>query len=130
MALYRIHRKLDVGSEVLPAHSLASVNGELGDTTFVPGIRLKPKSVEALERKGAISRMGAPPLEVVAGWTKRAEKLSAISVTTVEDFVETPTAQLAAFLKVRDTTIEMWKNELLSWLVVSNRPPAIDAKCG
>lgn len=129
MPLYRLHRKLDIGDEILQP-GLLSINGTLGDTSVIPAIRLKSKSVDKLVEKGAISRLGAPPLGVLAGWAKRAVKLEAHGITTVEQFVEGDVDQIAAIFNVKAVTVRGWKEELLTWLVVSNRPPALVAGCG
>jgi hypothetical protein len=122
MALYRIHRSLDLGNEIMPAHSIASINGTLGDTSCIPSIRLKEKGIAKLVQKGAISKLGSPPLAVLAGWSKRAVKLEPLGVVNVEQFVEADTAQLANLFKVKIDTIVSWKAELLTWLVVQSRP--------
>lgn len=128
MPLYRIHRPLDVGNEIIPRDSIASVNGALGDTSCVPNIRLKPKSIEALIVKGAISRLGVPPLEVLAGWKKRAAKCEPHGIRTIEDFIEASNMQLAEIFSVKTETASSWKEELLAWVLISNSPQGRKAK--
>jgi hypothetical protein len=122
MALYRIHRSLDLGNEILPAHSIASVNGTLGDTTCVPSVKLKDKNIAKLVQKGAISKLASPPLSVLAGWSKRAVKLEPLGIQDVEQFVEGDIEALAKLFKVKWETIMAWKAELMTWLVIQDQP--------
>ena len=77
---------------------------------------LKQKHIAVLVERGAVSEVHAPPLEVLPGWTVRAEKLAPYGIIDVGRFLETPAAQLAEWMEVKVETIELWRRELLEWL--------------
>ncbi len=93
------------------------------ETVYRPGqvLRLewlKPEQVEILVQKGAVSRLQPPPLHVLPGWKLRAAKLQKQGVTNVEQFLEMDSEELAGRMEVQPKTIEGWKAEAWTWLVI------------
>ena len=80
---------------------------------------LKPKHISVLVERGVISEILGPPLEVLPGWTLRAQKVEAHGIHDVEQFLLADAGALAEWLEVKVETIAAWKRELLEWL----KPP-------
>lgn len=76
-----------------------------------------------LESTGAISRVAAPPLEILPGWENLAPKLEAVGVKDVVDLLEADPGRLAEEL---DTTTE----EIESYVVDARRFITIEEEDG
>jgi len=82
-----------------------------------PGARLKPAAIPILVDREAISAVSAPPLAILPGWTRRAEKIAAKGIITLDQFIETDSAEIAKVFKAADAdTIDTWKREALNLL--------------
>jgi hypothetical protein len=110
MAMWRVLRPMTKGDRTW----------EEGEVTRLEW--LKPAQVEKLVEVGAVSRIAAPPLEVLPGWKARAEKLLGLELRTAEEFLEADVERIAAFMEVKPATVQRWQSELWDWLRVE--PPA------
>ena len=106
MSMWRVHSRLDIGKgEVLYPGSLSTIYW------------LKRKGLERLEMKGSISKVFAPPLAVLPGWTLRSQRLLKVGVEYVDQFLESDPAETAGKIGVQPKTIEKWQNEVTEWLI-------------
>ena len=103
--LYRALKNLHNGKRGVIWEGCVFSVGEL-NTTAIP----------ILEEKKAIARVNTPPLGVLASWRRRAGKLNAAGIITVEDFIEASTEQLCALLKLQEADVEAHKNAFLRML--------------
>jgi len=100
----------------------------LDDLIFAPGdvtprgelVRAEKFKDEAtiaiLVSKRRISPVATPPLAVLPGWERRAEKLAQADIRNVEDFFETDVKEIAEHMGVTARTVERWKTSLVNWL--------------
>lgn len=72
--------------------------------------------LDKLTRLGRISRVSTPPLSVLPGWSKRAEKLARIGVETAEQFVLADDADLKKAMRASPERVKYWKEEILDFL--------------
>jgi len=105
MTLYRALSNLEAGKGVIIPKGSVITGERLGET-----VALK------LERLGRLSRVAAPPLAVLPGWSARAKKLERSGLVDAEQFIGMDTARLAQWLGVKAPKIEEWKSELLEFL--------------
>ena len=83
---------------------------------LVPATALKVGIIPILLAKGAIGEVTGPPLSTLPGWSLRSERLAAINVVYVHDFLDGEISQLAEVCGVRQATIEKWQAEVARWL--------------
>jgi hypothetical protein len=108
MTIYRAHRRISIiGTERLISP------GEVFHESL-----MKPKSIAVLEERGYISAISGPPLGLFPGWEVRGKKLERKGIVTAEQFLEAPTEELAELAKVKGSTVDRWKEEVISWLTV------------
>jgi len=69
-----------------------------------------------LEERGVISRVQAPPLEVIPGWKERAEELSTLGVEDVDDLLEADLSELAEGLDTPLEELEQSADEALQYI--------------
>ena len=108
MALYRIVKKLHVGK----GHYLEP--GSWSRLEWLDG-----EGITRLERVGAVGRVNPPPLIALPGWQRRARKVKEVTggkIENAEQFLEADSKKLAELVRVKETTIEKWKKEVLGWL--------------
>ncbi len=79
---------------------------------------LNEEQIAKLVQCGAISRVKPPPLHVIPGWKLRAGKLHKVGITDTEQFLEADNEALAEKMEVKPATIEQWKADLWTWLIV------------
>jgi hypothetical protein len=87
---------------------------------------LNERGVERLTAKGAISRVNPPPLAVLPGWSRRAEKITEVAggeITNAEQFLEADDEKLAEWMKVKPAVIKRWKGEIMKWLTTDPARP-------
>ena len=96
---------------------LDSTNPPIRRGDIFPGARLKPAAIPILIEREAISAVSAPPLSILPGWKRRAEKLEAKGIIGLDDFIEGDSAELAKIFRNTETeTIDTWKREALDLL--------------
>lgn len=78
------------------------------------GSLLRPDVIAALEGR-YVSRITAPPLAELPGWTRRAERLQPAGIVDIEQFLEAADSGELSSLFAPEQ-IKRWRGELLSWL--------------
>jgi len=115
MAMYRVLHKLSIGKgRVLHPGSFNRLEW------------LNEQGIERLTTKGAVSRVNPPPLAVLPGWSRRAEKAREVSggkILDAEQFLEADDATLAEWMAVKATTVARWKSEIVKWLTADPQRP-------
>ena len=109
--MYRVLHRLDVGKGRIlwpGSHSRLEWLDEVG--------------LARLETKGAISRVHAPPLEVLPGWADRALVLANIGIADAEQFLEANDSAIMEALEEDGDGVRVLRDELLGWLTVG--PPS------
>ena len=102
MPYYRAHSTLAAGSRTIQRGSI------------FPATMLRPDVITALEGRH-ISRINAPPLAELPGWTRRAKRLADAGIISVEDFLDAvDNGALSSIYKPEQLT--RWRNELMGWL--------------
>ncbi len=104
MTLYRALTNLSKGEHVIERGSV-----------FL-GTMLSEDSRTKLLNLGRIAEASAPPLAAIPNWAARAAKMSKVGITTVEEFITVPDAELAKTLKVSPQLAAEYKTALLSCL--------------
>lgn len=84
------------------------------------GDELAKASIEILVARGKILAVKEPPLSSLPGWKTRGEKLQAMGVQTVSDFLNQQPVEVAKFMGVAEATAERWFVEVSEHL----EPPA------
>lgn len=108
--IYRVLKLLSTGHEP----------GQLVD-----GERFKPNVLAALLRVQAVSEVRGPPLTQLPGWLRRAERLEAVGIETVTDFLKADPDRLKRiFGHKKLSTITRWRNEARRWITVDKAPKA------
>jgi hypothetical protein len=118
MGLYRIMNNLAFGSKTVSKGGIRRIV-ERSDARAPKAdgiIALAAGVIARLEGRGAISRVNAPPLGEIPGWTERAGKLLPHGIVDIEQFVEHDDAKLAKLLDVKESVIVGLKKDLLRWL--------------
>ncbi len=105
MALYRVLKTLWRGNSYPRVHA-----GSFSQLEW-----LSAKSIERLTISAAINEVHPPPLYVVPGWTRRAERLAEMGIDDALQFLNSDICFVAQKLKVRQTTIIKWQDELTRW---------------
>jgi hypothetical protein len=96
---------------------LDGTNPQIRRGEIFPGSRLKSAAIPILVEREAISEVSAPPLTILPGWTRRAEKLAAKGIITLDQFIETDSSEIAKVFKAATAdTIDTWKREALALL--------------
>lgn len=115
MAMYRVLRRLSVGKgRILHPGSFNRLEwlGEQG--------------LAILTEKGSISRIQPPPLAVLPGWSRRAEKITEVTggeITDAEQFLEADDKKLSDLMGVKPATVGRWKDEIVKWLTTDPARP-------
>jgi len=112
VAMYRVLHTLDVGKA-----------GYLYPGSFSRMEWLDARGIAALEHKGAISRVHAPPIMILPGWTERAEILAQVGIQDAEQFLEAEAETLADALDVEEKEVEEMREVLLTWLSADKPAP-------
>lgn len=77
------------------------------------------KNPQALIDRGAILPIEVtPPLIILDGWQYRARRLRKASITTVGDLLEANEEELSSKLNIKVETVQRWKKEALTSLLV------------
>ena len=109
MTLYRALANLELKHEIIAQGSL------------FPGSLIAEQNLEILEARGKVSKVAAPPIGIMPGWKKRAEKLKTHHVEMVDELLDLDTAELAKIFKVKPETAAGWKAELRAYLEAPQR---------
>ena len=102
--MYRILRALEVAGKRVEKGSLSDLEG------LNAGVRDKPLAM------GLISRVAAPPLKVLPGWSVRAGKLETVGIIDADQFIAADNDILADTLRTNAARIAAWKQEVRSYL--------------
>jgi len=107
--LYRVLERLECRPPILKGHI-----GTL--------LKLKERSRQALEEKGRIAPVHAPPLEMLPGWRCRARHLRRkVGVKNVEDLLMADIDDLSERLRLSPSIVRGWQDEMRSWLTVAHK---------
>lgn len=102
MPYYRALSKLAAGSHTINRGAI------------FPAHYLRPEVLAALDGRH-ISRISAPPLAEVPGWSRRAQKLADAGIFEAEQFLDAvDNGELSSLFAPAQLT--RWQNELLNWL--------------
>lgn len=104
---YRILERLSYGGGIVERGAFHSLE------------RCKPSALDALQKGGSISRVSAPPLAQLPGWTRRAKKLSDLGVETVTQLLATERDAIAEAMEVKPDTVRRWQDEALGWMTIA-----------
>ena len=105
MAIYRVLKPLSTGHQP----------GDLVDGNSF-------KSLDVLVAVKALAPVSTPPLSELPGWIKRAERLNAVGIITVQDLLDTKSSAIAEIFGYKSTAgIDRWKEEVREWLMP--KPP-------
>jgi len=112
--MYRILSALGKGSRVLAA-------GSFSDLAW-----LSEKQRDRLMELGKIGTVRPPPLAILPGWKRRAERFAVQGIITVVDFLEANTKELVeqsakTGRPYKESTIERWKKDAKEWLIIRPR---------
>jgi hypothetical protein len=112
MPIFRVLKPLSKGfHRVIPAGSIIDINW------------LEDEQLARLVVVGAVAKIQAPPLAKFPGWQTRDARLSKVGVNGVEAFLEADDEWLAERLKLKPSTVERWKKELVDrHLTVAQKP--------
>ena len=91
---------------------------------LVPETALKPEAIPILVQTRAIGPLLGPPLSDIPGWQLRARRLAPHGIIYAHDVLEGDHAQIAAIMRVRESTVARWEAELLQWFQPGPPPPA------
>ena len=106
--MYRVLAKLHVGKGRV-----------LGKRSFTDLGWLNAKQQDLLVSLGKVSVVQPPPLAILPGWKRRAQRFSPLGITNVVEFLEADSKELATKLKYKETTIAKWKRDAKKWLVIT-----------
>jgi len=67
---------------------------------------------------GAVSRIAAPPLGTLPGWTRRGSRLGQVGIHTFDDFLERDDADIAELIGAKESTVSKWRAELVGLITV------------
>jgi len=106
--IYRVLKPLSKGfNKVIKAGQVIDLNW------------LDSEQLAKLVQVGAISRLQAPPLHKLPGWTARSKRLRKAGFDGVEAFLEADDEQLAEAMNLKARTVRRWKEELtIRYLVI------------
>ena len=102
--LYRVRKDIAYGKVIVRRGSLHRLNK-------VPADGLKK-----LKERGTISEVMPPPLAVLPGWTRRATRLEEAGIANAVQFLGADVDRAAAFMRVKPSTVEKWRREVLCML--------------
>jgi hypothetical protein len=89
----------------------------------VSGDRFQPATLDRLVAGGVLTAIQTPPLSVLPGWSRRAEKLAGAGVHTVEQLLDMDDAKLATLFNQRGTkNARRWKEEAAAFLKLPDKP--------
>lgn len=83
---------------------------------------LDEAAIQRLIAVGAVRTVISPPLAELAGWQRRAKKMSPLGVITLADFLAVPVPQLAKVLRVKAKTVTGWQDQLRGWSEMETPP--------
>lgn len=108
MAMWRVLKPLSKGfHKVLPAGTISALEW------------LDDDGLERLEEVGAITRLTAPPLAKLDGWTLRSKRLRKAGIHSAEHFLELSDKEIADKIEADPRTVAKWRDELLTrWLAM------------
>lgn len=89
---------------------------------ITPLAGVAPKSLAALEARGAIAPVASPPLVALPNWQARARKLTAAGVLTIAEVIEADPVRLARTCRVALAVVTAWQEEALLLLARSVTP--------
>lgn len=106
--IYRVLRPLSTGHQP-------------GD--LVEERRFRPEAIPHLVAARAIQLASSPPLDQIPGWRVRAEKLAAVGVINIQDFLAAGEDIIKQALGLRtNRNIGPWRAELLGWITPKTLP--------
>jgi hypothetical protein len=84
---------------------------------------LNEEQQERLLELGKVSVVKPPPLAILPGWKRRAERFAASGIVTIVDFLEADEKELVEQLAktgrpYKEATIRRWKRDAKDWLIV------------
>ena len=78
---------------------------------------LSATTIQALLSKGILARVTTPPLsELSECWEKRAEKLRAANVRTIDDLIQAKPVAVARAIQMTARTVRRWQQEAVDYL--------------
>lgn len=101
--MYRVTTPLAKGQKVIPVGTLTRLEW------------LDAAGIARLERVGAVRAVMSPPLAELNGWSRRAERLAALGVVTMADFLAVSPAAIAEAMEIKTETAETWRAQLAAW---------------
>jgi len=110
MAVYRVLRRLSSGERVGILTTLA---------------RLPMGSIVILAGRGAIARINAPILEILSGWSERAEVLHEVGIVDGEQLLLAEPGMLAVAVGETVEMVRAWQAEMVALLTIAQ-----DDGCG
>lgn len=78
------------------------------------GALLGEDTITVLLAKGKVALIYPPPLDVIPGWSEHSQVLKAAKINSVEQFLETPDADIAKATKTKIETVAKWRDELIN----------------
>ena len=111
MALYRTVQRIALGEETIQAGQLLS------------GRRLSERSAQALLRRGAISRVAAPPLAVLPGWKLRGKRMESLGIVDAGQMLEADADEVARHMGVSPGLVKRWQEDVARWLAPPDTKP-------
>jgi hypothetical protein len=115
--IYRVIKRLSVGTKL---SGYVEPGGMVTDDDL--GLRV----ATILVKRGAISPVKAPPLDVLPGWHLRAQKFEAAGYDAIT-LLECDTELIARETGYQERSIEKWKRELMEYLEV--KPSQVRRGC-
>lgn len=100
MARYQVVKNLSNGMQPGEVHNFG---------------HLSEKTIEKLQRVGAIRKLLSPPLIELTGWSRRAARLAERGIVSLDDFLDADPATIAEFMKVKLSTVDQWRAQLKAW---------------
>lgn len=110
MTTYRVQKRLSTGHQ--PGDIVA--DGNFRDDVAV-----------ALVEVGALKIVNGPPLTELPGWTRRAELLAEVDITTADRFLEADDELIRLTVGYHSAkAVVQWKEDVRRWLM----PPSVKRK--
>lgn len=110
MALFRVLKRLSRNDQII----------EVGEVTDLGWLREEQQQI--LVDVKAVSLLEAPPLQELPGWKRRAARFRKIGIIKADEFLEGEPEELSQELRIKETTIRRWQQEVRGWLVLP--PPS------
>lgn len=106
--VYRVLRRLDTGHE---------------PGALVSGKQFSKKTIKILVQREAIAPVSAPPLEVLPGWTLRAERFGKVGIDAIA-FLEMTDQAVSKATGANVKAIKKWRQDLKRHLGIGKTPAA------